>query len=194
MEIRPLQLDDAAPLLAFEQANRIWFERFVQRRAASTYSVAGIGEHIQPLLAAHAAGRALAFVMVAADGQIVGRANMKDIDKGAGVAEIGYRIAEQAVGQGLATLAVRHLMDAAAALGLRRLAAVISVENGASARVIERAGFVRDSFLPGHALLAHGAIDCWRYVRDTGACAGAENSSKAANALAEYISDGPPPI
>lgn len=169
MEIRLLQLEDAAPLLAFELANRIWFERFVERRAASTYSAAGIDAHIRQLLAAHAAGVLLPCVMAAAGGQIVGRANLKDIDRAAGVAEIGYRIAEQAVGQGLATQAVRHLMDAAASLGVGRLAAVISVENGASARVIERAGFVRDSFLPGYALLAHGAVDCWRYVRDTGA-------------------------
>jgi ribosomal-protein-alanine N-acetyltransferase len=164
MEIRLLQLDDAPRLLAFEVENRHWFERFVEARAPSTYASDGINAHLLQCLAAHERGTMLPFVMLDADGRIVGRANLKEIDRPAGAAEIGYRIAEKAVGQGLATRAVRHLVESAAALGLERLVAVISVDNGASAKVVERAGFVRDTFAPAHAVLLHGSVDCWRYV------------------------------
>jgi ribosomal-protein-alanine N-acetyltransferase len=56
---------------------------------------------------------------------------------------VGYRLAEQAAGRGVATAAVRDLCELAASRhGVRRLRAATSHQNVASQRVLEKAGFV----------------------------------------------------
>ncbi|MEG1054910.1 MAG: GNAT family N-acetyltransferase, partial [Janthinobacterium sp.] len=86
--------DDAAPLLAFEQANRAWFERHIDGRPDAFYSIDGIHAHVAQFLDEHAQGRMHPCVIVDEHGQLIGRANLKDIDREQGVAEVGYRIGE----------------------------------------------------------------------------------------------------
>ncbi|MGF6514357.1 ribosomal-protein-alanine N-acetyltransferase [Pseudomonas sp. BT76 TE3572] len=141
--IRTLQSTDAEALLTFEVDNREWFERHIDARGAAFYSVQGVTEHIAAYLADHAAGIWHPFVIEDADGQIVGRANLKDIDTSARSAEVGYRIAQSACGQGLATLAVKHLIQQAQLRwNLKQLAANVYAENIASAKVLKRCGFL----------------------------------------------------
>jgi RimJ/RimL family protein N-acetyltransferase len=59
----------------------------------------------------------------------------------AAVAELGYSFGRAYWGRGYATEAVRALLDYAGPLGLRQLDAYAFVENLASARVLEKAGF-----------------------------------------------------
>jgi RimJ/RimL family protein N-acetyltransferase len=61
-----------------------------------------------------------------------------------GDAEISYWLGRPFRGQGLATQAVRHMVRDAlrSRPGLRRIVAYVHPENAASARVLERAGFV----------------------------------------------------
>lgn len=140
--IRTLRLEDAAPLLAFELANRAWFERHIEARAAQFYSPDGVRAHIQQFLDAYGNATWHPCVIVGQDGMIIGRANLKDIAQGAGSAEVGYRIAEQHAGRGLATAAVRHLVDLARSeWRLQSLVAYVKSHNIASARALERCGF-----------------------------------------------------
>ena len=67
------------------------------------------------------------------------RLNLVDIRDGS--AEIGYRIAEGANGRGYAGEAVRLALAAAAARGVRRVTAMVTVSNLASRRVLERNDF-----------------------------------------------------
>jgi len=79
--------------------------------------------------------------LVAEGGEVVGRVNL--IDVAAGSAELGYRIAQKAAGQGLATAAVREVRELAATqYGLSRLRAKATTDNPASQTVLERNGFV----------------------------------------------------
>jgi [ribosomal protein S5]-alanine N-acetyltransferase len=57
------------------------------------------------------------------------------------IAELGYGLGRAYWGVGYATEAVRAMLDHASVLGLRRLDAYSFVENPASARVLEKAGF-----------------------------------------------------
>jgi RimJ/RimL family protein N-acetyltransferase len=57
------------------------------------------------------------------------------------VAELGYALGRAYWGRGYATEAVRTLLAHARALGLQRLEAYSFVENPASARVLDKAGF-----------------------------------------------------
>lgn len=141
--IRTLQNTDAEALLTFERDNREWFERHIDARGAAFYSVQGVTEHIAAYLSDYAAGTWHPFVIVDAGGKIVGRANLKDIDMSARSAEVGYRIAQSACAKGLATRAVRHLIEQAQLRwDLNQLVANVYVDNIGSAKVLERCGFV----------------------------------------------------
>jgi RimJ/RimL family protein N-acetyltransferase len=70
-------------------------------------------------------------------------------------ASVGYRVARDHWGRGVATRAVRAATAEvfAAWPWLRRLEAVADVENPASQRVLEKAGFVREGVLRRYILL-----------------------------------------
>jgi RimJ/RimL family protein N-acetyltransferase len=70
-------------------------------------------------------------------------------------ASLGYRVAHGYWGRGIATRAVRAAAEAAFAEWpwLVRLEAVADVENPASQRVLEKAGFVREGVLRSYVVL-----------------------------------------
>jgi ribosomal-protein-alanine N-acetyltransferase len=93
------------------------------------------------LLARQAARTDDFHVLVAEGGEVVGRVNLIDVVDGS--AELGYRIAQKATGQGLASAAVREVRELAAAqYGLTRLRAKVTMDNPASHKVLERNGFL----------------------------------------------------
>ncbi|URM30785.1 GNAT family N-acetyltransferase [Pseudomonas frederiksbergensis] len=143
VRIRTLQNTDAEALLAFELNNREWFERFIDARDAAFYSLQGVTDHIAAYLSGFTAGTWHPFVLEEAGGTIVGRANLKSIDMSERSAEVGYRIAQSACGRGLATLAVRHLIqEAQLHWSLKLLVANVYAANIGSAKVLERCGFL----------------------------------------------------
>ncbi|XLZ72478.1 GNAT family N-acetyltransferase [Massilia sp. SR12] len=164
MLIRTIGRADAPALLAFELTNRSWFESHVDARAPDFYHLAGVAAQIDEYLASHAAGSMHPCLLVADDGAILGRCNLKDIDPATRRAEVGYRIAADACGKGLAGVALRHLMELAYGhWQLAGLDAHVTVANAASARVLERAGFRLAGPSPFQARVAGKLIDCRHY-------------------------------
>lgn len=87
------------------------------------------------------AGRCAFYVLVAADGSVLGRFSLYELADG--TANLGYRAGRDVAGQGAATAAVRELCRLAPARhGLRTLRAATSRRNVASQRVLAKAGFV----------------------------------------------------
>jgi [ribosomal protein S5]-alanine N-acetyltransferase len=87
--------------------------------------------------------------LIEADGVVVGSTGI-DPHAGnrAGVAELGYWLGHDYWGKGYATDAVRQLVKYAfRERGLRRLEAHVHAPNLASARVLEKAGFVLEGVL-----------------------------------------------
>lgn len=143
--IRELTPADVEALLAFETLNREWFESHIYPRPPSFYSAQGVAEHIEGYLADFAAGAWHGFVIEDAEGHIIGRANLKSIDAASGTAQVGYRIAEKTCGQGVATQALKFLIDyAKRRLGLVQLVAYAYDSNVGSQKVLTRCGFVVD--------------------------------------------------
>lgn len=66
-------------------------------------------------------------------------------------ASTGYVLAKSAWGVGLATEALSAIVAVAPVLGLSRLYAVCHVSHAASARVLEKCGFLREGVLRAHA-------------------------------------------
>jgi len=163
MHIRTLRLADAPALLEFELANRDWFESQVDARTPDFYNLAGVAAHIEDYLVRYSSG-SLHPCLLVEDGDIIGRCNLKDIDRIGGRAEVGYRIAASAIGRGLAGAALSHLMDLAyGRWELSGLDAHVTIANAASARVLERAGFTLAGPSSIVALVAERQLACLHY-------------------------------
>jgi ribosomal-protein-alanine N-acetyltransferase len=137
-ELQRLRADHASAVLAFELANRAYFATFISDRGDEFFDQ--FTERYRSLLAEQETGRCAFHVLIGADGSVLGRFNLIDIEDG--TAELGYRVAQQAAGRGLATATVRELCQLAAAhYGLRTLKAEVTHTNVASQRVLAKAGF-----------------------------------------------------
>lgn len=138
-DLQLVRLDHAPALLAFERENRAYFAAVIPDRGNEFFTEFDM-RHAQ-LLARQAAGTDYFHLLVAEGGEVVGRVNLVEVADGS--AELGYRIAQKAAGQGLATAAVRKVCELAATeYGLSRLRARVTLDNPASRKVLEHNGFV----------------------------------------------------
>lgn len=150
--------EDTAELLNFETREREWFEKHIEARSERFYTFEGVAQHIVECLALHARGR-FSPLIIRARGVMVGRANLRDIADGH--AKVGYRIAQSACGHGLAQTALRRLVkEARGVYGVTSLTAIVSVDNVASQRVLEKAGFNVANRLPCYSLVNGQHQDC----------------------------------
>ncbi|WP_053145027.1 GNAT family N-acetyltransferase [Pseudomonas sp. P97.38] len=149
-KIRELKRTDTEALLAFEAQNREWFESHIDPRDPAFYSLQGVADHIDGYLSGFAVGTWHPLVIEDCNARIVGRANLKNIHSPLDSAEVGYRIGRQACGKGLATMALRHLIqEAAQRWKLTQLVAYVYAENVGSRKVLERCGFVAEAVSAG---------------------------------------------
>jgi RimJ/RimL family protein N-acetyltransferase len=90
-----------------------------------------------------AAGQSANLLAVdARDGTLLGSFSVMGLDREPGYGEIGYWVAKEARGRGVATRAVRLLSDwAIRELGLTRVEILAHKDNAPSRRVAEKAGF-----------------------------------------------------
>ena len=138
-ELQRLHTRHAPAVLAFELANRCYFAAFISDRGDEFFSQ--FAEQYSAVLAEQEAGAGAFYVLVAEDGSVLGRFNLKLA--GDGTAELGYRVAQHAAGRGVATATVRELCQLAAARHrLHTLRAATSHDNTASQKVLAKAGFV----------------------------------------------------
>ena len=138
-DLQLVRLDHAPALLAFERENRAYFAAVIPDRGDEFFAEFDT-RHAQ-LLEWQAAGTDYFHLLVAERGEVVGRVNLFKVADGS--AELGYRIAQKAAGQGLATAAVRKVRKLAATkYGLSRLRARVTLDNPASRKVLEHNGFV----------------------------------------------------
>jgi ribosomal-protein-alanine N-acetyltransferase len=138
-ELQRLDTGHAPAVLAFELANRAYFAASISDRGDEFYD--RFTERHKASLAEQEAGIGAYYVLVAEDGSVLGRFNLIFAENG--TAELGYRVAQQVAGRGVATATVRELCGLAAARhGLRTLKAATTHQNVASQKVLTKAGFV----------------------------------------------------
>ena len=138
-----LHAADADALLAFELHNRAFFEARINARPAAFYSTEGVRAAIAQAERDAAADHGHAWLVRDAAGVLVGRINLSRVRRAHfHSAELGYRMAEAACGQGYASEAVRQVLaQAFGPLGLVRLEATARVGNAGSHRVLFKNGF-----------------------------------------------------
>ncbi|MEU2951895.1 GNAT family N-acetyltransferase [Streptomyces xanthochromogenes] len=137
-QLQLLRLDHGPALLDFERENRRYFAATIPDRGDDYF--AEFDARHAALLAEQEAGTCRFHLVVGDDGAVLGRVNLLDLESGS--AELGYRIAERAAGQGLATASVRDVCALArAAYGLTSLTARSALDNPGSRAVLTRNGF-----------------------------------------------------
>ena len=138
-ELTRLRADHAPAILAFELANRDYFGTMISDRGDEFFEE--FTDQYTELLAEQDTGIRACYALIAEDGSVLGRFNLVNIHDH--TAELGYRVARQVAGRGVATATVRELCQIAAAEhGLRTLRAATSHQNAASRKVLVKAGFV----------------------------------------------------
>ena len=112
-----------------------------------------------------AAGVGIVFAIADADDRLCGVIGLHDVVWKSRRAAAGYWVAPWARGAGLASRALGLVARwALAELGLVRVELLADVENPASQRVAERAGFVREGVLRRHTVMGGASRDCAMYA------------------------------
>lgn len=140
LRIERLRADHAAEVLRFEVANREYFARLVPDRGDDYF--ADFAQRHAALLDYQQDGTDQFHVVLDGD-RVVARVNLVRITAD-GSAELGYRVAQSAAGRGVATWAVREVVELARTrYGLRRLTAMTTWDNPASQAILRRTGFLQ---------------------------------------------------
>jgi RimJ/RimL family protein N-acetyltransferase len=112
-------------------------------------------------------GEELRFVIVVTDtGELLGTCGLV-VDGPSHVAEIGYWLAWEARGHGVASAAVGAVVGWAPWIGVTRLTATVKVGNSASEAVLARCGFVMTEAL-WSCFTTSGAVPAHRWERVVG--------------------------
>jgi len=140
--LRPPEAGDAAAITAAVQDPDI--PRFTM--VPSPYTVDDALVYIEACAARWSSGNAAPFVIIdAATGTLLGSIGLHDLGAAATGPNVGYWVAAEARGRGVATRALRLIARwALEDLALARLEVYVFVENDRSQRVAARAGFTRE--------------------------------------------------
>jgi RimJ/RimL family protein N-acetyltransferase len=107
-----------------------------------------------------------AFAVLDGDDRFVGVALAFGIDRAEAEAELGYIVAPEARGRGIGAALLRALTDwAFRATNVERIRLVVDVENPASLRIAERAGYTREGVMRSVHFKGGRRIDAWLLSR-----------------------------
>ena len=163
-QVRPWRLDDGPSLVRHADSRRVWLN--LRDSFPHPYTPAAAARWLEWA----AARRPPTHVAIAGGGAAVGGigfAPQEDVLRRS--AEIGFWLGEAYWGRGIATAALVAVSAHALASGdLCRLYACVFDGNGASMRVLEKAGYVREGCLRKSAVKDGRTVDqhLWALVRE----------------------------
>lgn len=141
ISLEALHINDAESLFEFELENRAFFEEMVPSRGDDYYDYEVFKTRLQALLDEQAQGGSYFYLIKNNTGSILGRMNVIDIDETRKTGHVGYRVGQRFIGKGIASKALKLLLDAASEMGLKTIQAKTTTNNKASQIVLEKNGF-----------------------------------------------------
>jgi len=155
VSVRPVTAADVPALTRLLTANRRFLAPTSPDRPDEYFTEEFQRHDTARLLEQAAAGGVIPGVVLL-EGRIVGRVNVNNVVRGAFLSgDLGYWVAEEVTGRGVATAAVAATVRSAfGAAGLHRLQAGTLVDNTASQRVLEHNGFERIGLAPRYLRIA----------------------------------------
>ena len=153
---RLVTLDDAPVLAELQRGNRDFLAPWDPARDDSWFTADVQRAIIRTARFEHEQGRCLPHVILDEAGCVAGRITLSGIVRGAFQScSMGFWLDEAHGGRGLASAAVRHVIQVAfGELGLHRIQAETLPANIRSQRVLERTGFVRFGMAPAYLKIA----------------------------------------
>jgi [ribosomal protein S5]-alanine N-acetyltransferase len=159
--IRPWRLDDAESLVRHANNRKIWLG--VRDLFPHPYTIQDAHEFLQQAISERPATKFCVEIEGAAVGGI-GVHPGEDVHRH--TATVGYWLGEQFWGRGIMTEALTALTDLCFEnFPLRRISAEVFANNRASARVLEKAGFIFEACLKNHVLKDGNLLDSLLYAR-----------------------------
>ncbi|OUE25472.1 putative ribosomal N-acetyltransferase YdaF [Clavibacter michiganensis] len=154
--IRLLTPDDAPALSALRLRSRAFLAPWEPIRHPDHDTPAGQRADVEAALAQHARGQGVPLAILDDDGSVAGRVSVNSIVRGAFEScAMGYWLAADRTGRGLATEAVRAAVAVAfGELGRHRVEAGTLGHNAASQAVLARCGFTRYGLAPRYLRIA----------------------------------------
>ncbi|ACB60944.1 GCN5-related N-acetyltransferase [Exiguobacterium sibiricum 255-15] len=143
IQLQACTAQDADELFAFERDNRRYFEQSIPSRGDDYYEPETFRERHASLLQEQLDGKSFFFLIKNETGSILGRINLVDRHPITKRAELGYRIGRLNTVKGIATQAVRLLMEYCPALDIQEIQAKTTDGNTASQIILSRNGFKR---------------------------------------------------
>ncbi|RST75559.1 N-acetyltransferase [Siminovitchia acidinfaciens] len=141
--IEKLYSTDAKELYKFELENRTFFEEMVPTRGDDYYKPEFFKVRHETLLGEQAKGISYLYLIKDENGSILGRINLVDIDESHKIGHLGYRVGQQHTGKGVATRALKLLLETVIELDVKQVKAKTTTDNIASQKVLEKNGFER---------------------------------------------------
>lgn len=168
LSVNLIKPEDVSELLEFERENRTWFESYVPARGDQFYCEQGVLEQIQLFLALYRDKKMFPMIIRDSFGVICGRVNLKDIDINIneGIGELGYRMSKSHLKQGIATLAVQHLLDFSQRAGYpKTVKAYVLINNTGSQRVLEKNHFQKTGVIGDFTAFNEKSYSAIEYIR-----------------------------
>ena len=160
VQLRPLRASDADDLFAVHSDPRVmryWSHAPWTDREQAVARIAQLAHD-------RANAEFYTWANTLADDRLIGTVSLFAVNRNQRRGEIGYALAASAWGHGYATeglsLAIAHAFGT---IGLERLEADIDPRNDASARALERLGFVKEGFLRERWIVSGVASDSALY-------------------------------
>ena len=155
----PLRLiapTDDETLAELQLHNRNFLAPWDPVRPDDYFTAAGQRTDIEAALTRHERGEAVPWVVLGDNGKVAGRLTLNGIVRGPFQScSMGYWLAENETGRGLATAAVQTALTFAfEQLGLHRVQAETLTNNFASQRVLDKAGFKQYGLAPRYLKIA----------------------------------------
>ncbi len=162
--INLLTLEDSDALVDFEARNKAWFESWVPARPEVYFDAEQFPKLLADLIAGMSPTTYLLYVAYQ-DEKIVGRFNLSNIQNDD--AEVGYRVCQDYLGQGVASTGLAYLKHVALTeLKLTHLVARAATTNIASQRVLLKQGFCKQPNTREHVELQGKMIVLEQFVVD----------------------------
>jgi ribosomal-protein-serine acetyltransferase len=162
VKVIPAAIADASALASLVQENAVFLKKYLPK-VATLSSVAACAKHLQHVLDAGKEDELFEWHIFAND-TLCGAIRLNKIDLENQKASMGYYIAENCQGQGLASSSVRavlgHCFDK---LGLNRIELQCTSTNLASQQVAKRLGFTWEGMLRQAELLDGEYVDLFVY-------------------------------
>jgi ribosomal-protein-alanine N-acetyltransferase len=139
--IEKLHETDAERLFEFELENRAFFEEMVPSRGDEYYKFENFKKRHESLLDEQTEELSCFFLIKDKNGSILGRINIIDIDKSQKLGHVGYRVGKAYTRKGIASKALKLLMETMSTQDVKKFLAKTTINNIASQKVLEKIGF-----------------------------------------------------